>query len=195
MRGNEERKAPTDVVGEGERRYLLNMKVRRQLEALEPLILDPVNGLKEEDWHVAPAGKWSVGQIVDHLATSLDLVAGAFESRADKQDMNRRSSPRQSLFRHLVLSAGKLPKGRKTPPQAAPDDRPDPELITAEFRMGVERTARLTEGWATERQVAVFVAHPVLGDLNLPEWVRFHYVHCRHHAHQLEVRLRWLAAR
>ena len=173
----------------------LRMKVRRQLAALEPLILGPLNGLEGDDWHAAPPHKWSVGQIVDHLATSLDLVAGAFEDRADKVGMVRRSTPRQALFRHLVLSAGRLPKGRKTPPQARPADRPDPELITAEFRMGVERIARLTEEWPADRQAAVFVAHPVLGDLNLPEWVRFHYVHCKHHAHQLEVRLRWLAAR
>lgn len=171
------------------------MRVRRQLEALEPLILGPLTDLEDDAWHAAPAGKWSVGQIVDHLATSLDLVAEAFEHRAKKTGMERRSTPKQALFRHLVLSAGRLPKGRKTPPQAAPDDRPDPELITAEFRMGVERTTRLTEGWPTVRQESVFVAHPVLGDLNLPEWIRFHYVHCRHHRHQLDVRLRWLAAR
>jgi hypothetical protein len=28
--------------------------------------------------------------------------------------------------------------------------------------------------------------------LNLPEWVRFHYVHCRHHTRQIRERLRWL---
>lgn len=171
------------------------MKVRRQLAALEPLILEPLSDLEGDEWHAAPPGKWSVGQIVDHLATSLDLVAEAFEHRAGKTGMVRRSNPKQALFRHLVLSAGRLPRGRKTPAQASPDARPDPELITAEFRMGVERTARLTQEWPRERQEAVFVAHPVLGDLNLPEWVRFHYVHCRHHAHQLAVRRRWLAAR
>jgi hypothetical protein len=36
------------------------------------------------------------------------------------------------------------------------------------------------------------VRHPVVGDLSLPEWVRFFYVHNRHHAHQIGVRLRWL---
>lgn len=183
------------MVGSGGGWYLFQMRVRHQLEALEPLILDPLDGLGSDHWHAAPSGKWSVGQIVDHLATSLDLVAGAFEQRAEKVGMERRSTPKQSLFRHLVLSAGRLPKGRKSPAQAAPAERPDPDLITAEFRMGVERTARLTEDWPSDRQESVFVAHPVLGDLNLPEWVRFHYVHCRHHAHQIRVRLRWLAAR
>jgi len=47
----------------------------------------------------------------------------------------------------------------------------------------------------TERQLAVFANNPALGDLNLPEWVRFHFVHCRHHAKQIQARLRWLTAR
>ena len=49
------------------------MKVQHQLAALEPLILAPTADLAGESWHVAPDGKWSIGQIVDHLATSLWL--------------------------------------------------------------------------------------------------------------------------
>ena len=171
------------------------MKVRRQLTALESFILDPVDGLPDEHWFEAPTGKWSIGQIVDHLATSIDVVANAFEGRSDKQGMQRRATPKQAILRHVVLQIGKLPKGKKTPPQAAPGDQPEPELICAEFRMGTERMLRMAEEWSPERQENVFVAHPVFGDLNLPEWARFHFVHCRHHAHQIEVRKRWLAAR
>jgi hypothetical protein len=32
----------------------------------------------------------------------------------------------------------------------------------------------------------------MLGDLNLPEWVRFHFLHCRHHAGEISDRLKWL---
>ena len=45
-----------------------------------------------------------------------------------------------------------------------------------------------------ERREAVFVRHPLLGDLNLVEWVRFHYLHCRHHAREIRDRVRWLEA-
>jgi hypothetical protein len=55
-------------------------------------------------------------------------------------------------------------------------------LVAAQFRVGVERLATMVDTWPEQRQLEVFVRHPIAGDLNLPEWVRFHYVHCRHHA-------------
>lgn len=169
------------------------MKVRRQLEALEPMVLGPLGSLPEPDWHRAPAGKWTIGQIVDHLGIGVDLVAEAFEQRAGKGGMKRRASPKQSLARHLVLSIGKIPSGRDAPELTVPEDRTESELVAAQFRMGVERLAALVTGWPEPRQVEVFVRHPLLGDLNLPEWVRFHHVHCRHHAGHIKQRLAWLA--
>jgi len=171
------------------------MKVRRQLEALEPMVLGPLASLPDEQWAQAPDGKWSIGQIVSHLALGVGAVADGFERRADQNGMKRRATPRQALFRHMILSVGRLPKGRKSPGVVEPVSSPTPEMVSAEFRMGVERLDALVTSWPDDRKVSVFVPHPVFGDLNLPEWVRFHYVHCRHHAHQIEVRLRWLAAR
>jgi hypothetical protein len=169
------------------------MKVTRQLARLEPLILHPVRHVTGEAWHRAPKGKWSLAQIVSHLAIGLDSVAAAFEPRAEKYGMIRRATPGQSLLRHLVLGLGKFPPGREAPERSRPVERPDPEAAGAQFRMGVERTASLVERWPAARQVEVFVKHPVFGDLNLPEWVRFHFVHCRHHSRHIETRLKWLA--
>lgn len=167
------------------------MKVARQLARLEPMVLTPLHGVPKEDWHRRPKGKWSVAQIVQHLSIGVDHVSERFAHRAEKQDMTRRASPHQTLLRHLLLGFGKFPPGIGTPDGARPEDRPDPELIQAQFRMGVERTRALIEDWPSERQVAVYVNHPILGDLNLLEWVRFHYVHCRHHARQIKRRLEW----
>ena len=64
--------------------------------------------------------------------------------------------------------------------------------MIAQYRMAVERMTRLVETWAPEQQQRIFVHHLVLGDLNLPEWVRFFYLHDRHYAHEIEVRERWL---
>ncbi len=170
------------------------MKVRRQLAALEPMVLKPLHQLDPEDWHRTLPGKWSIAQIVRHLAIALDSVATTFERRADKQGMRRRATPAQALLRHLVLGLGRIPRGRQAPPGSVPEARPDPEATAAQFRMGVARLEALLEAWPLERQAAVFVKHPLLGDLNLPEWVRFHYLHSRHHARQIAARLRWLRA-
>lgn len=171
------------------------MKVRRQLAALEPMVLLPLRHLEDEDWHRALPGKWSMAQIVRHLGIGIDSVATTFEKRAAKQGMKRRATPRETLLRHLMLGLGRLKSGRDAPAGTTPEERPDPEATAAQFRMGVVRLETLVRAWPEERQLEVFVKHPVLGDLNLPEWVRFHYVHCRHHAQQIQARLRWLTAR
>ncbi len=171
------------------------VKVRRQLGRLEPMILDPLRSVNDNEWHRAPDGKWTIAQILSHLAVGVDLVGVTFEARAGKENMERRATPKQSLLRHLLLGVGRIPLGLKSPKVVTPGERPEPEEIQAQFRMGVERIERILDEWPEEKQVAVFVAHPIMGDLNLPEWIRFHFVHCRHHSIQIRERLRWLRTR
>jgi uncharacterized damage-inducible protein DinB len=124
----------------------------------------------------------------------VDTSAAVFEARAEKREMKRRSTPVQAVARHLVLGLGRLARRREPPPATVPEDRPDSETTVAQFRMGVARFQAMAEAWPEERQVNVYVRHPYLGDLNLPEWVRFHFVHARHHTRQIGALLRWLAA-
>jgi DinB superfamily len=168
------------------------MKTRRQLAALEPMILARLHGLDGDDWHRAPPGRWSVAQTVHHLAIAMDGVVGHLEERQDRTDMRRRATPRQQLMRHVLLGVGRIPPGRQSVKVALPDARPDPELVMAQFRMAVNRLANLATTVPLDQQERIFVRHPVVGDLNLPEWVRFFYVHSRYHAQLLDVRLRWL---
>ena len=168
------------------------MKVSRHLARLEPLVLKPLHGVPEEEWHRAPRGKWTICQVVEHLAVSVDLVAQLLEERAELRGRRRRSKPHETVLRHLVLGGGRLPRGLKTVLSAAPSEHPDQELVTAQFRMGVEMTKLLNEQWSQERKQSVFLPHPYLGELNLPEWVRFHYIHCRHHVRQISQLIEWV---
>lgn len=169
------------------------MKVLHQLDRLEPMVLEPLRGLPDDDWHRAPAGQWSAAQILNHLALAVDSVADAFEKRSDGGEMKRRATPRETMLRHLLLGIGKFPVKVESPAAGLPGERPDPELCKAQFRMGVERIKTLVERWPQDRQLNVFVKHPVVGDLNLPEWVRFHFVHCRHHRDQILAVREWAA--
>jgi len=171
------------------------MKFRRQLEALEPMVLDSLEDLKDGQWHDAPPGRWSIAQIVQHLAIGVDAIVQRLEERKDRTDLVRRASARQQLLRHLLLGVGRLPPGRRTPAATEPGEKPDPKLAVAQYRMAVARLAALAETIPAEQQGRLYVRHPILGDLNLAEWVRFFYIHNRHHAHQIQVRLRWLRRR
>ena len=165
------------------------MRVTRQLSSLESLVLDPLRDLSTEDWSTAPDGKWTLAQIVEHLAIAFDLVANGFASLPENETKAREATPSQAVLRHALLGSGELPKGMRAPDISEPSENPDPELVVARFRMGIERTRALLDDWPETRQVSVFVRHPILGDLNLPEWVRFHFVHCTLHARQIEKRL------
>jgi hypothetical protein len=166
------------------------VKGKHQLAAMDDLVLGPLHGIPEDTWHRSPNGKWSVAQIVAHLALGVDLSSATLEKRREKFGMIRRSTPGQAVLRHLLLTLGRFPRGRKANPTTSPPERPDPELVSAQFRMGIERFTKLVNEWPESRQREVFAKHPYLGDLNLPEWVRFHYVHARHHARQIKERLK-----
>jgi len=165
------------------------MKVTRQLSSLESIVLEPLQGASPSEWTIAPEGKWSVAQIVEHLVIAFDIVATGFAALPADGTGGRQATPAQSVMRHALLGSGDLPAGMRAPDISQPSEDPDPELVVASFRMGVEQTRTLVEDWPEERQLTSFLRHPVLGDLNLPEWVRFHYVHCSLHSRQIEKRL------
>jgi len=166
------------------------MKGRHQLAALEPMVLGPLHGIPDEAWHRAPKGKWTAAQIVSHLAKGVDLSSTVLEQRKEKFGMLRRSTPGQSVLRHFTLTLGKIPVRWNSPESSLPDAQPAPDLASAQFRMGIERFTTIINTWPASRQLEVFVKHPVLGDLNVHEWIRFHYVHARHHAKQIAERLK-----
>jgi hypothetical protein len=168
------------------------MKVRRQLDAIEPMVFGPLHGIKPEDWHRAPKGKWSIAQIVAHLAVGVDRSSVVLEQRKDNAGMVRRTNPGQAVLRHFLLLLGQFPIKLKSPESTTPPDKPDADLVAAQYRMALERFATLDSSWSDKQKREIFVQHPRMGDLTLPEWIRFHYLHARHHAKQIHDRLKWM---
>ena len=68
------------------------MKVTHQLSRLEPIVLDPLHGVNEEDWCRPRDAGWSLAQIVEHLAISIDVVASGFE-KCSGGDCTERAGP------------------------------------------------------------------------------------------------------
>jgi hypothetical protein len=61
--------------------------------------------------------------------------------------------------------------------------------VRRELRAGHARFLELARTLLPRRAEDLLVKHPVLGDLTLEEWMRFHIVHCRHHAKQIRDRM------
>lgn len=159
------------------------------LSSLPDLVLGPLAGKSDADWYRAPAGKWNAAQIVEHLSISLEGSGLGFDSRRNKPPMERR--PRtggERLASFLILRVGWFPPGREAPAGSRPAGQVDRRYAEAHFREGVERFDRIAPELLITRPRDLFVKHPRLGDLTLPEWMRFHLIHCRHHARQIRAR-------
>lgn len=157
---------------------------------LPTLVLGPLAGRPEADWHKAPPGKWSPAQIVEHLAIGLEWSAQRFEERRARDPMVRRPrSVAQRLGYFLVMRVGWVPSGAEAPAQSRPAEHPDPAAAERRFREGVARLLELGRLLLPARRHDLFVKHPRIGDLNLEEWLKFHVWHCGHHAKQIRARL------
>src|SRR5207247_3735579 len=94
------------------------------------VVLGPLAGRPEADWHRAPPGKWTPAQIVHHLAISLETSGRVFEERRAKPPMRRRPrTVRERLGYFLVLQIGWTPSGREAPAMTRPAERPEPRTV------------------------------------------------------------------
>ena len=162
----------------------------REFGGIPDLVLGSLAGRPEADWYRAPPGKWTPAQIVHHLAISLETSARTFEERRGKPPMRRRPrTVRERVGCFLVLQVGWMPSGREAPTVTVPAERPDSHTVERQLRDGVARFLSLERELLPARRDDLFVKNPALGDLTLPEWLRFHIRHCAHHAGQIRARL------
>jgi Protein of unknown function (DUF1569) len=160
------------------------------LADLPTVVLGPLAGRPESDWHRAPAGKWTPAQIVHHLALSIEGSARTFEARRARGPMTRRRRTLGERLRHfLIMRLGWPPPAAQAPSAVWPAEHPDPRAIERQLRDGLERFLSLEAELLPARGSDLFVKHPALGDLTFPEWQRFHVWHSTHHAAQIRARL------
>lgn len=159
-------------------------------------VLAPLAGHGDAVWNAAPEGAWSPGEIVAHLATATGNSLAAFRARAEQPAMTRRSAPPKVVVaRMIVLGAGWIPGRIKAPETALPPANPGREATAEQLRAAVAGFLELERTLLPRRAGDLFVKHPRLGDLNLPEWLRFHVVHTTHHLRQIRDRVALAVAR
>jgi hypothetical protein len=159
-------------------------------ERLPNIVLDLLAGRPEADWHRAPPAKWTPAQIAEHLAISLVSSAAKFDERRSRPSMTRR--PRglvARVARVCILRLGWFPSGFRAPEGTRPSRRPDPAEVVSRIRRGHELFRELAQTLLPQRRQDLLVKHPVLGDMTLEEWMRFHVVHFHHHVKQIRRRL------
>jgi hypothetical protein len=116
----------------------------------------------------APAGKWSLGQICNHLAETYRMSVEGFGVQAPwlvRSTLGRASM--KKLFRERRMKEGiKVPE--KFLPKPGMDDRAEAEALRASiaYYQGHPETRAL---------------HPFFGRMTGDDWDRLHLIHSAHH--------------
>ncbi len=156
--------------------------------ALQELVA-PLEG-RSDLWNVGPAGKWSAGQIVDHLATAIEVYAGWFAEAREKMAAGtlghrRFRWPHQKLIAAIVIERGGFPSGGRSPEEFTPGGLPNRVATMAKLARAAARHREIGGALSPADRDRLWIANPIFGPLDLPEAVRLHAVHARHHARQV----------
>jgi len=162
----------------------------KEFTDIQAIVLGPLLERPDADWYRAPPERWTPAQIVEHLALGLEWSAAGFEDRRARDPMVRRPLKlRERLAKVLVLHLGVFPPLMRAPAKSIPAERIERGAAEMHFRRGVERIQQVARLLLPSRGRDLFVKHPRMGDLTLPEWMEFHLRHARHHARQIRQRL------
>jgi len=166
--------------------------MRPEVQAIRTMIDQAVVGVDTgvADWRQAP-GRWSIGDIVEHLARTymgtargLGLCLAEGRSRATPLSWYARGR------KYIVITMGHFPRGVESPAPMIPKDWG--------FAVALERAHGGLDAFDTAVSAAIdrfgatalILDHPVLGAFSAQDWCRFHWVHTRHHMRQIAERRR-----
>jgi hypothetical protein len=146
-------------------------------------------GLSDAQGKAHPDGKWSVAEIVEHLDRTYSGTAKGFE-RCLAADRAQASRPtlNNRLRVAIVVGAGYYPPGRLAPRQVVPSGTLGLADALASARRSLRALDLAAIGASGRFGRARVLDHPVLGPLTVGQWRRFHWIHTRHHARQIEHR-------
>lgn len=147
-------------------------------------VVDAVKGLSEAQWKFKPAAdRWSVAEVVEHLALIEDMVSQNILGSIEKAPAP--SADRDPKQVDVMLLA-KIPDRStkfQAPPSAVPTGRWTPAETLEHFLAGRAQTAALLKSTPDLRQHVI--NHPVFGPLDGYEWVLAVAAHSARHTKQI----------
>jgi hypothetical protein len=164
------------------------------LKQTRDLLATPLAGCSPEQLAQHPGNdpaRWNAWQIADHLAATWRSTTRGLEDRLQKaRPLKSRPNLQQRLRQITVLSLGFFPTKGEAPRMALPSAAP-PEPLTGD-QLVEHLTAALSAMDAllvrleSDYNGSPVLTHQAFGPLSVSGWRRFHRVHARHHAPQIE---------
>jgi hypothetical protein len=140
----------------------------------------------ESEWHQGRPGKWTCGQILEHLRlTFTGMTKGVLNVMAAGRPLGGRPTFKDRLRTFTVVKAGVMPSGRTAPKNLTPKDGLEADTMRRFYDDLVAMDATLMDAERRFGSRVKILDHPFLGPLNIKEWRKFHRCHARHHLRQL----------
>lgn len=151
--------------------------------------LADLEGVADQRWERGLPGKWTAGEHVAHIAATMAesaeiLGKAAALHRAAFLPQRPRRGPMQWLWVHLVIAPGRLPRGGKTAARFVPTKHPERPTTLRGLHASAEQHRSLTQSLSAPERNQLWIPNPFLPrwHYTLPEILRVHAVHARHHA-------------
>ncbi len=136
-------------------------------------------------------GKWSASQILEHLSRAFSSTTRLLEKHlAAGEPAHRRASLGQRCRTLLVIELGYFPTGRPAPEFTLPQGIA-PEEALPRFRQTLVAMDDAITRCQRQFGATKIASHQIFGPLTARQWRRFHWVHTRHHARQIEAMRKW----
>ena len=135
------------------------------------------------------AGRWSIAEILEHLALAFTGNANTLEKAlASGEARGRPPTLAQWLGRLLVIDVGYFPRAG-APERTRPRGGIPPERSLAAVRDAVTvLDATLSRASVRFGDTARVANHPYFHGLTVPQWRKFHWRHTVHHMSQVRAR-------
>ncbi len=159
------------------------------LEKCLAIVVDATKGGGDECRTRRDPQQWSVVEILEHLTRAYSGTAKGFERCVEQGvSLATGATTKQRLQQVVLIAFGYFPSGRQAPKHILPTGELDLGAVLGAVRRDL---ARLDASATRARQslgTGKMLDHPILGALTIEQWMKFHEVHTRHHARQIQQR-------
>jgi hypothetical protein len=144
-----------------------------------------------EGWAAARPRKWTAGQHTEHVIVVMERTAEAFAAvgrtmRSGALGPLPGRGPLQRLWVSLLFG-GWMPRGLPTARFAYPGDQPERAAVLTRGMQALAAHREIGDRLSPEERDRLWIRNPFHPEWHykLPEMVRVHAVHARHHARQV----------
>ena len=150
-------------------------------------LLRMAQGLSGEQLHHRPApGRWTVAECLEHIAIVEGRVLGSIQKTLEAgPDASKRSSM-EGKDDALVADVASCATRIQAPDVLAPTGRWPDEQLLKEFEAVRQRTRDFAASTSADLR-RHFYRHPIIGELDLYQWLLLIPAHCDRHRAQSEV--------